>query len=162
MSPFRALSIERAAALDPWTTCRKSRGWHNPGRLPQCFDVSRCHRDVGRANRSMPAPPAKIRARPIPTVARRRLGGLKVLECPLLRHRWSNSGHPPLRSLDPPGLAALYLLGRSCRKGLRARTIGMMAVAVRAAAATPMVLLEWSAIAPYAIGASPPAPMTPV
>ena len=50
----------------------------------------------------------------------------------------------------------------SRRKGRRARTMGMMAAAVRAAAMTPIVLLEWSAIAPYAIGANPPAPMTPV
>jgi hypothetical protein len=37
-----ALSIERAAALDPWTACRKSRGWHNRGWFLQCLDVSRC------------------------------------------------------------------------------------------------------------------------
>jgi hypothetical protein len=50
----------------------------------------------------------------------------------------------------------------SRRKGRKARTMGMTAAAVSAAATTPTVLLEWSAIAPYAIGANPPAPMTPV
>jgi hypothetical protein len=38
--------------------------------------------------------------------------------------------------------------------------MGMMAAAVDAAATMPIALLEWSAMAPYAIGAIPPAPIT--
>jgi hypothetical protein len=57
------------------------------------------------------------------------------------------------------GLAACYLLGPSGRKGQGESHRDYGSRRQRAAAATPMVLLEWSAIAPHAIGASPPAPV---
>jgi hypothetical protein len=38
----------------------------------------------------------------------------------------------------------------------------MMTADVRAAATTPVVLLEWFAIVPFTVGANPPAAVTPL